>query len=116
MRASIHFRWPEVLVLWLCFAATTLIPQTTFAYKGHEQTNVPYDSGCESAIGYDAALAHATDRNKSGTTGDRVLLAKIVELVAARVTPQPTGQFYSTAFETRLSVTDFFLIVFLLKL
>ncbi|MCS7062618.1 MAG: hypothetical protein NZM04_00985 [Methylacidiphilales bacterium] len=35
MTTSIRFRWQGVLALWLCFAATTLIPQATFAYDGH---------------------------------------------------------------------------------
>jgi hypothetical protein len=34
MTTSLRFRY-GVLVLWLCFAATTLIPQATFPYDGH---------------------------------------------------------------------------------
>jgi len=72
---------PSAAVL---LVATTLPSFATFAYDGHEQTNVAYDCRGESAIGYDAVLAHATDEKKTGTSQPCVLFAKFTELFAPK--------------------------------
>ena len=72
------------MAFWVWIAATTLSPFAAFAYAGHDRANLAYDSGCESAIGYGAVLAHAADEKQNGTTQRCVCFAKFAGFVAAK--------------------------------
>src|SRR5690606_33049840 len=73
---------------WVWIAAAILAPCATFAYDGQDQTGLDYDSVRESAFGYDAGSALATDERKNGMVGSRVLFDKPAEFLAAKTTPE----------------------------
>ena len=99
-----------VVAFWVWIAAAILAPCATFAYDGQDQTGLDYDSVRESAFGYDAGSALATDERKNGMVGSRVLFDKPAEFLAAkRVGSGPAKGFLevSDAYASSKAVQNF---------
>lgn len=91
MRSIMRFRRLICfLLLGLCFAVAGLgsaavleVPATTWAYDAQPRPNTAYDEASLSASGYDSASVLVVHEKQNAATGNRVLLVKIGEFLAA---------------------------------
>lgn len=89
---ALWLRFRSAFLLWALFAAVALASPATYAYDGKDQTATAYDG--KSLLGYDAVSVLTTDEMENAAAGDRVLLAKFAELLAAKSGGQLPANLY----------------------